>query len=67
MKTKKVQATLTVVKRVVLEIPIGHDINNVGTRTFCYNTLEGLDKVNHPLEKVVDFDLQELGGTNESA
>lgn len=67
MQTKKVRATLTVTTQVVLEIPVNHDINSVVTRTFVYNTLEGLNKINHPLNKTVDFDLQELGGTNESA
>lgn len=67
MKTKKVRATLTVIKQLDLEIPESHDINNVGTRTLAYSALESLDKANHPLNKTVDFDLQELGGTNESA
>ena len=65
MTTKKVLAKLTVTKQVILEIPQQHDVHSVATRTFCYETLEGLDEVNYPITKNVDFNLSEIA--NESA
>ena len=60
MTTKKVLVHLTETKQVILEIPVQHNINDLATRTMCYETLQGLDETNFPIKKNIDFSLSEI-------